>query len=41
MHMLVIVNPEASRAEIATDELSRWFSRTQRPPSFAQPQSTT
>ena len=26
MHMLVIVNPEASRAEIATDELSRWFS---------------
>ena len=26
MHVLVIVNPGASRAEIATEELSRWFS---------------
>ena len=26
MHVLVIVNPGASRAEIATEELSQWFS---------------
>ena len=31
MHMLVIVNPEASRAEIASDELSRWFSANATP----------
>ena len=31
MHMLVIVNPEASRAEIASEELSRWFSANATP----------